>query len=142
MATLKSGNKAKRRKKQLDKPQLETYRSSTGIEFLVGKNNRQNDYLTNRLARQDDIWLHTKDIPGSHVVIRSASPDEETLTEAALVAAFFSKARDSASVPVDYTKIRYVKKPSGAKPGYVTYDKQTTLFVTPKEDVVRSLRID
>lgn len=139
---IKKRQQGKKKKKQLDKPQLETYRSSTGIEFLVGKNNRQNDYLTNRLARQDDIWLHTKDIPGSHVVIRSASPDEETLTEAALVAAFFSKARDSASVPVDYTKIRYVKKPSGAKPGYVTYDKQTTLYVTPKEDVVRSLRID
>jgi predicted ribosome quality control (RQC) complex YloA/Tae2 family protein len=130
----------KKKKKQSDKPHLETYQSTTGIEFLVGKNNRQNDYLTNRLARQDEVWLHTKDIPGSHVVIRDISPDEKTLAEAALVAAYFSKARESSSVPVDYTKIRFVKKPNGAKPGYVTYDQQTTLFVTPSEDVVRSLR--
>lgn len=130
----------KKKKKKPDKPVVETYRSTSGIEFLVGKNNRQNDYLTNRLARQDEIWLHTKDIPGSHVVIRDTAPDETTLTEAALVAAYYSKARESSSVPVDFTKIRHVKKPSGAKPGYVTYDQQTTLFVTPTEDDVRSLR--
>ncbi len=100
----------KKKKKQSDKPIVETYRSTTGVEFLVGKNNRQNDYLTNRLARQDEIWLHTKDIPGSHVVIRHTEPDETTLAEAALVAAYYSKARESSSVPVDFTKIRYVKK--------------------------------
>ncbi|MBM7837586.1 putative ribosome quality control (RQC) complex YloA/Tae2 family protein [Alkalihalobacillus xiaoxiensis] len=131
----------KKKKKQSDKPIVETYRSTTGVEFLVGKNNRQNDYLTNRLARQDEIWLHTKDIPGSHVVIRHTEPDETTLAEAALVAAYYSKARESSSVPVDFTKIRHVKKPSGAKPGYVTYDQQTTLFVTPVEDDVRALRV-
>ncbi|WP_180316700.1 Rqc2 family fibronectin-binding protein [Shouchella shacheensis] len=130
----------KKKKKQPDKPQLEAYTSSTGTSFLVGKNNRQNEYVTNRLARQDEIWLHTKDIPGSHVVIRDTNPDETTLAEAALVAAYFSKARQSQSVPVDYTKIRHVKKPNGAKPGYVTYDQQTTLFVTPKEDTVLALR--
>lgn len=136
----KKQSKKPHKKKKDVKPQLEHYQSSTGIEFLVGKNNTQNEYLTNRLARQDEIWLHTKDIPGSHVVIRSLEPDEATIKEAATVAAFFSKARMSSSVPVDYTRIRFVKKPNGAKPGYVTYDKQTTVFVTPDEDQVMGLR--
>ena len=135
----KQSKKPHKKKKEV-KPQLERYQSSTGIEFLVGKNNTQNEYLTNRMARQDEIWFHTKDIPGSHVVIRSTEPDEQTIKEAAGVAAFFSKARLSSSVPVDYTRIRFVKKPNGAKPGYVTYDNQTTVFVTPDEDQVMSLR--
>ncbi|SDC39026.1 Rqc2 family fibronectin-binding protein [Shouchella lonarensis] len=130
----------KKKKSQSSHPQLESYVSSTGVPFFVGKNNRQNDYLTRHFSRQDEIWLHTKDIPGAHVLIRSTAPDEATLKEAAIVAAYFSKARHSASVPVDYTKIRYVKKPSGAKPGYVTYEKQTTLFVTPEEEKVLQLR--
>ncbi|MBP3952092.1 Rqc2 family fibronectin-binding protein [Bacillus suaedae] len=129
----------KKKKKEV-KPQIEQYISSTGIDFYVGKNNKQNEYVTMKFARQDEIWLHTKDIPGSHVLIRSTEPDDQTLLEAATVAAFFSKARLSSSVPVDYTKIRHVKKPNGAKPGFVTYDKQTTIFVTPNEDLVRSLR--
>ncbi|TSB46355.1 Rqc2 family fibronectin-binding protein [Alkalicoccobacillus porphyridii] len=133
-------SKKPHKKKKETKPQLEKYLSSAGIEFLVGKNNTQNEYLTNRLARQDEIWLHTKDIPGSHVVVRSLEPDEETIKEAAVVAAFYSKARLSSSVPVDYTRIRFVKKPNGSKPGYVTYDKQTTVFVTPDEDQVMRLR--
>lgn len=103
------------KKKKETKPQLEQYISTNGIEFFVGKNNKQNDYVTNKFARQDEIWLHTKDIPGSHVVIRSTDPDDETLLEAATVAAFYSKAKQSSSVPVDYTKIRHVKKPNGAK---------------------------
>ncbi|WP_332690129.1 Rqc2 family fibronectin-binding protein [Halalkalibacter lacteus] len=128
------------KKKKETKPQLDQYLSSSGVEFYVGKNNKQNDYVTNKFARQDEIWLHTKDIPGSHVVIRSIEPDEQTLLEAATVAAFFSKAKQSSSVPVDYTKIRHVKKPNGSKPGYVIYDNQTTIYVTPDEDLVRSLR--
>ncbi len=128
------------KKKKETKPQLEQYVSTNGIEFFVGKNNKQNDYVTNKFARQDEIWLHTKDIPGSHVVIRSTEPDEETLLQAATVAAFYSKAKQSSSVPVDYTKIRHVKKPNGSKPGYVIYDNQTTMFVTPNEDLVRALR--
>ncbi|WP_078430681.1 Rqc2 family fibronectin-binding protein [Alkalihalobacterium alkalinitrilicum] len=132
--------KDSKKKKKPTKPQIESYVSSTGVEFFVGKNNKQNEYLTNRLARQDEIWLHTKDIPGSHVLIRHTDPDETTLTEAATVAAFFSKARQSSGVPVDYTKIRHVKKPNGSKPGFVIYDNQTTLYVTPNEDVVLKLR--
>ena len=108
--------------------------------MIVGKNNNQNDYLTNRLAARDDLWLHTKDIPGSHVVIRSKEPDEQTLFEGAVLAAFYSKARNSSSVPVDYTRVRYVKKPSGAKPGFVIYDNQQTLYVTPVEETILKLK--
>ncbi len=136
---LRRRQKLKKKKKDI-KPELEQYTSSSGIDFFVGKNNKQNDYVTNKFARQDEIWLHTKDIPGSHVVIRSTEPDEQTLLEAATVAAYFSKARQSSSVPVDYTKVRHVKKPNGSKPGFVIYEQQTTIFVTPDEDLVRSLR--
>ncbi len=122
------------------KPILEKYTSTDGTEILVGKNNKQNDYLTNKIAGKDEIWLHTKDIPGSHVVIRSANPSDETILEAAQLAAYFSKARNSSSVPVDFTQIRHVKKPSGAKPGYVIYDHQQTVYVTPEEDTVLRLK--
>ncbi|MDC2864764.1 Rqc2 family fibronectin-binding protein [Bacillus sp. BP-3] len=132
--------KAKNVKKKPTKPILDKYIASDGTEILVGKNNKQNDYLTNKLARRDEIWLHTKDIPGSHVVIRSLEPSEETLIEAAKLAAYFSKAKESSSVPVDYTKIRHVKKPSGAKLGFVTYDNQQTIYVTPDTDTVMKLK--
>jgi predicted ribosome quality control (RQC) complex YloA/Tae2 family protein len=127
------------RKKKNDKPQLEKYVSSDGTEILVGKNNKQNEYLTNRLASTFDTWLHTKDIPGSHVVIRGKEFSEQTLYEAAKLAAYFSKARGSSQIPVDYTLIKNVKKPSGAKPGYVTYDQQKTLFVQSDEDFIRAI---
>lgn len=122
------------------KPILDHYLSSDGTEMIVGKNNKQNDYLTNKLAARDDIWLHTKDIPGSHVVIRSKEPSEETIHEAANLAAYYSKARNSSSVPVDFTKVRHVKKPSGAKPGFVIYDNQQTVYVTPEEELVLKLK--
>ena len=115
---------------------MDYYISSDGDEIIVGKNNKQNEYLTNKLARRDDIWLQTKDIPGSHVVIRNEDPSERTLQEAASIAAFFSKAKNSSSVPVDYTKIRHVKKPNGSKPGFVIYENQTTLYVTPDEELI------
>ncbi|ENQ3078466.1 NFACT family protein [Bacillus cereus] len=133
-------HKAKNVKKKPTKPILDKYIASDGTEILVGKNNKQNDYLTNKLARRDEIWLHTKDIPGSHVVIRSLEPSDETLLEAARLAAYFSKAKESSSVPVDYTKIRHVKKPSGAKLGFVTYDNQQTVYVTPDTDTVMKLK--
>ena len=119
---------------------IEEYISSDGTPIYAGKNNRQNDYLTNKLARRDDIWLHTKDIPGSHVVIRSDDPAEQTILEAAMIAAYYSKAKDSSSVPVDYTKVRHVKKPSGAKPGFVIYDNQHTVFVTPDAGKVMGMK--
>lgn len=139
---LRVRKKRTNKKAQVVKPTVEGYVSSDGTDILIGKNNKQNDYLTNRIAARDDIWLHTKDIPGSHVVIRSANPSDETIIEAAKLAAFFSKARQSSSVPVDYTKVRYVKKPSGAKPGFVIYDNQQTVYVTPDEETVLRLRFD
>ncbi|PFN08064.1 MULTISPECIES: Rqc2 family fibronectin-binding protein [Bacillus cereus group] len=132
--------KSKNAKKKPTKPVLDKYIASDGTEILVGKNNKQNDYLTTKFARRDEIWLHTKDIPGSHVVIRSLEPTEETLLEAAKLAAYYSKAKASSSVPVDFTKIRHVKKPSGAKLGFVTYDNQQTLYVTPDADTVMKLK--
>lgn len=132
----------KARKKATGKPAIERYEASDKTEILVGKNNTQNDYLTNKLARRDEIWLHTKDIPGSHVVIRSTDPTDTTIQEAAILAAYFSKARDSSSVPVDYTKIRHVKKPNGSKPGFVIYEQQKTVYVTPNEELVRSMKVD
>ncbi|MEH7254329.1 NFACT RNA binding domain-containing protein [Neobacillus niacini] len=122
------------------KPILDHYFSTDGTEIIVGKNNKQNDYLTNKLAARDEIWLHTKDIPGSHVVIRSKEPSETTIQEAAILAAYYSKARNSSSVPVDFTKVRYVKKPNGAKPGFVIYDNQQTVYVTPEEEIVLKLK--
>lgn len=130
---------AKKKKKQL-KPEPERYISSTGTPISVGKNNKQNDMLTFKIAKRTDTWLHTKDIPGSHVVIHATEPDETTLREAATLAAYFSKARDSSSVPVDYTEIRQVKKPNGAKPGFVIYFEQKTLFIDPDETVILQLK--
>ncbi|WP_242314977.1 NFACT RNA binding domain-containing protein [Bacillus cereus group sp. BfR-BA-01355] len=132
--------KTKNTKKKPTKPVLDKYLASDGTEIFVGKNNKQNDYLTTKFARRDEIWLHTKDIPGSHVVIRSLEPAEETLLEAAKIAAYYSKAKESSSVPVDFTKIRHVKKPSGAKLGFVTYDNQQTVYVTPDADTVMKLK--
>lgn len=122
------------------KPQLETYYSTDGDLIFVGKNNKQNDYLTNKFARRDEIWLHTKDIPGSHVVIRNESPSEKTIKEAAVLAAFFSKAKQSSSVPVDFTQVRHVKKPNGSKPGFVIYEQQQTVYITPDADTVIALK--
>lgn len=132
--------KQQKQKKKTEKPKIETYHSSEGIPILVGKNNKQNEYLTLKLANKNDTWLHAKDIPGSHVVIRSEQFGDATLNEAAMLAAYFSKAKQSSNVAVDYTKIRYVKKPNGAKPGFVTYTNQKTLYVTPEEDIVRKLK--
>jgi len=129
-----------KKKKKMVKPSPESFVSSTGLPISVGKNNKQNDYLTFKLASRSQTWFHTKDIPGSHVVIHDNEPDEESILEAAILAAYFSKARDSSSVPVDYTEVRHVKKPNGSKPGFVIYFEQKTVFVTPSEDIVRKLR--
>lgn len=129
----------KQRRKKKEVPTPTTVYSSDGTQILVGRNNKQNDYLTHQIASPTDTWLHTKDIPGSHVVIRAKSYSETTLKEAAMLSAYFSKARESSQVPVDYTLIKHVKKPSGTRPGFVIYDHQQTLFVTPDEERVRSL---
>ncbi|MFD2116923.1 NFACT family protein [Paenibacillus yanchengensis] len=136
---LKEKVKKGSKKKKSSRPTLLHYTSSEGITIIVGKNNTQNDYLTNKVAHVSDTWLHTKDIPGSHVVIRSTDFGEATLQEAAILAAYYSQARNSSSVPVDYTTIRHVRKPNGAKPGFVIYDQQKTIYVTPEENFVQSL---
>lgn len=117
------------------------FKSSDGLTIYVGKNNRQNDNLTFKKARPDDLWFHAKDTPGSHVVIESHGNEisETTLAEAAILAAYFSKARNSSNVPVDYTFVRHVKKPSGSKPGFVIYYHQKTIYVTPDANIISKL---
>jgi len=129
-------NRSKQRKKAAPS-QPERYLSTDGTEILVGKNNLQNDQLTLKTARKTDYWLHTKDIPGSHVIIRSDKPTEDTLLEAAELAAYFSKYRQSAQVPVDYVQVKHIRKPNGAKPGFVIYENQKTLYVTPSEAILQ-----
>jgi len=136
---LRDRSKKGKKKKKPTRPTLQVFTSSEGVDIYVGKNNLQNEYVTNRLASPNDTWLHTKDIPGSHVVIRSEEFGDATLEEAAQLAAYFSQAKQSSSVPVDCTLIRHVKKPSGSKPGFVIYDHQKTLFVTPDEERIKSL---
>lgn len=112
------------------------YISSDGFDIYVGKNNTQNDYLTLKLANSSDIWFHTKNIHGSHTVIKlgiDKDVPDTTMLEAAQLAAYYSKARESSQVPVDYTEIKNVKKPNGAKPGMVIYDYYNTVYVTPQE---------
>ena len=113
-------------------PPLE-FRSPDGFTVLVGRNNKQNDMLTAKLADKTDIWLHTKDITGSHVIIRAEGKEvpDSTVMWAARIAAWCSKAKNSSQVPVDYVPVRFVKKPSGAKPGMVIFTNNRTLYVTP-----------
>lgn len=116
--------------------------SSDGFEIRVGRNNKQNDRLTCKDSEKLDIWLHTKDITGSHTVIscHGEEPPEQTIREAAVIAAYHSKARTSSQVPVDYTLIKFVKKPAGSKPGMVIFTNNRTLYVTPDEQLVEKLK--
>ena len=115
------------------KPVPYRYTLSNGMSVLVGRNNKENDILTFKTAGNKDLWLHTKDIPGSHVIVQSggAELDEEAVWEAAAIAAYHSKARTSENVPVDYVPIKYVKKPAGAKPGMVIFTNNRTVYVNP-----------
>ena len=117
--------------------------SSDGFKILVGKNNKQNDHLTLKIASNDDIWMHTKNIPGSHVIIKTDGKEvsDETIFEGAMLAAYFSKSKLSSQVPVDYTKKKNIKKPNGAKPGMVIYETNSTIYVTPTEELVAKLKI-
>ncbi|MBQ9442375.1 MAG: NFACT family protein [Selenomonadaceae bacterium] len=119
------------RKKTASSKKSEPFKffSPDGTEILIGKNNLQNDRLTFKIAAPEDIWLHTKNITGSHVIIRAENPSDETLFFAAELAAKFSKAAGSSKVPVDYTKIKFVKKPNGSKPGFVIFTNQKTVYV-------------
>lgn len=117
------------------------YLSADGFVLRVGRNNLQNDRLTLRQSQPNDVWLHVKEVPGSHVVIRRDQRDipDSTLNEAALLAVYFSKARDHAGVPVDYTEIRHIWKPAGARPGHVLYENYKTLYVTPDRTLIEPI---
>ena len=119
-----------------------TFKTSGGFEVLVGRNNVQNDQLTKK-ADKRDYWFHTQHIHGSHVILRCAglTPGDEDLREAAMLAAYFSQAKESSGVPVDYCPVKFVKKPAGARPGMVTYDNYRTLYVTPEEGLAKKLLI-
>ena len=137
---LRSKNNSKKETKLTTKPH--EFISSNGFKILVGKNNKQNDHLTLKVASNDDIWMHTKNIPGSHVIIKTEGKEvpDETIFEGAMLAAFFSKSKMSSQVPVDYTKKKNVKKPNGSKPGMVIYETNSTVYVTPTEEFVAKLK--
>lgn len=126
-----------KRQKAVSLGEPREYKVSDGFTVLVGKNNRQNDRLTFKIANKNDIWLHTKNIPGAHTLLLTGgrSPTEGAIADAAKLAAFHSKARNSSQVAVDYTQVRNVSKPQGAKPGMVIYVKYKTVFVTPDREL-------
>lgn len=133
----------KKVKKNTQKPSSpHHYISSSGIDIYVGKNNLQNDNLTLKFASKSDIWLHTKSTHGSHVIIKlnGNNADDQTLYEAAMLAAYYSKGRLSSNVAVDYTERKNVKKPSGAKPGMVIYETNKTIYVTPELSEIEKIK--
>ena len=107
--------------------------SSDGIDIYVGKNNLQNDYLSLKFANKNHLWLHAKDIPGSHVIVSAFDVPNKTLEEAAIIAGFYSKGKDSLKIPVDYTKVKELKKPNGSKPGMVIYHTNKTIIINPSD---------
>ena len=117
------------------------FRSSAGLRILVGRNNRQNDRLTTKDADKRDIWLHTQKIHGSHVLLCTdgGEPDAQSLHEAAVLAAYYSQARSSTKVPVDYTPVKFVKKPAASRPGMVVYTTYQTMYVDPDTELVKRL---
>jgi predicted ribosome quality control (RQC) complex YloA/Tae2 family protein len=127
-------------RKGLERPaKPRQFRTSTGYRVLVGRNNRQNDKLTMKDADHRDIWFHTQKIHGSHVILctEGKTVDDDTIVEAAKIAAYYSQARESGNVPVDYTPVKNVKKPAGSRPGMVIYHVYNTVNVTPNEAFVK-----
>lgn len=139
---LRSRQTRNKQKQQKALPPIE-YRSTDGFTILVGRNNIQNDRLSLKLAHNYDMWLHVKNIPGSHVVVVSngVQVSDLAVSQAAIIAAYHSRARDSSQVPVDFTYIKNLRKPQGAKPGKVIYNTYQTLTVNPQQDVVNKLFI-
>ena len=139
---LRRQSKTKDRGKRLSSKPME-FRSTAGLRISVGKNNLQNDWLTCKQAYKSDIWFHTQKIHGSHVILwtEGAQPDLKSLNEAACLAAWFSQGRDSGKVAVDYTPVKYVKKPAGARPGMVIYTTYETAWVTPDGELAKRLRV-
>ena len=130
-------NRSRRQMKQLPPSKPMKFTSPSGRTILVGKNNLQNDKLTGT-AQPNEVWLHAKDMPGSHVIIVGEEPDDETVLYAARLAALYSKGRGGTRVPVDYTLRRYVRKPGGTKPGFVIYTNQHTLYVEPAREAAEA----
>ena len=133
--------RAKGRKQPQRPSKPREFRSTAGLRILVGRNNRQNDRLTAKDAEKWDIWLHTQRIHGSHVILCTggAQPDEQSLLEAASLAAYFSQAQDGTKVPVDFTQVKFVKKPAGSPPGFVNYTNYKTILADPSEELVKRL---
>ena len=126
-------------KKRKDAPnEFKEFTSAEGYKILVGKNNKQNDYLTCTLASKNDLWFHVKTQAGSHVIVFCGGNkvSDETILQAAQLAAENSKAKNSSNVAVDYTPVKYVKKPNGAKAGMVIYTTNKTVYVTPKGETL------
>ena len=141
---LKNNDKLKNKKRKKETlPSPAHFKSSDGFDIFVGKNNIQNEYLTLKMAKNSDLWFHVKNIPGSHTVIfaEGAEISETAIFEAAQLAAYHSKAKMSQNVAVDFTKIKFVKKPSGAKPGKVIYTDYQTIYVTPDEQKIKEMKI-
>lgn len=133
--------RAKGRKQPQRPSKPREFRSTAGLRILVGRNNRQNDRLTAKDAEKWDIWLHTQRIHGSHVILCTggAQPDEQSIAEAASLAAYFSQAQDGTKVPVDYAPVKFVKKPAGSLPGFVNYTNYKTILADPSEELVKRL---
>lgn len=132
-------SKTKKRAQIQSKPRR--YQSSDGVMIYVGRNNQQNDQLSLKKASKNHWWLHAKDIPGAHVIVESDKPSTQTLEEAAMLAAYYSKFSQSANVPVDTVQVKNLRKPNGAKPGFVIYEGQRTLYVTPSQEKVQQLTL-
>ncbi len=129
------------KKKKKKRPNYDTYFDEDGVEILVGKNNIQNEFITHKLAKHNEIWFHAKDSPGSHVVVRKIFPlSETTIRTASQLAAYFSKMRYSGTVPVDYLEVRYLKKVPGKLSSFVTYKNNKTIYIDPDEDFIINLR--
>ncbi len=129
--------------KKQSAPAVMKFKTDNGLTVLCGRNNVQNDYLTTKLADKMDWWFHVKNMPGSHAVLVApdGEPSELDFTQAAQIAAYYSKGADGKNVPVDYTLVKNVKKPSGSKPGFVIYTTNWTAYVTPDEETIKRLRV-
>jgi predicted ribosome quality control (RQC) complex YloA/Tae2 family protein len=126
-------------------PKVAQFVTTDGLRVLCGKNNIQNEYITHKLADRNDYWFHAKGIPGSHTVLvcnGTEEPSDRDFTEAAEIAAYFSKAAGGDNIAVDYTRVRNVKKPAGGKPGLVIYHTNWTAYVTPDGEKIAKMRVD
>lgn len=135
---MRGSSKKQKRKQKLN---MDTYYDALGVAIVVGKNNLQNQYISHQLAKHNEVWFHVQNAPGSHVVVKHTLPLEETtIRAAAVLAAYYSKMRQSSSVPVDYTEVRYLKKIPGKAGNFVTYTNQKTIYIDPSEDLVLALK--